>query len=250
MELRVLSYNLRFGGKGRERLLAEVLSSVPFDLVVLQEASRPDTVRRLAADLGIPHWGARPGRSLGFLSRVPLSGRRWHDRRGVRNGFLELELAAPPLAVLGVHLQPRMARWNERSRVRELSVLAGIIRSRPEADTPHLIVGDFNTVAPGERVPVHRMPAWIRSTIWISGGRIRTDAIQALLDKGYLDGFRAVHPSRPGWTFPTLAPQVRLDYLFLSPGFPGRLADCRVVRRPEAVVPASDHFPLLSTLSF
>ena len=250
MELRVLSYNLRFGGKGREPLLREVLSSVPFDVVVLQEAARPDTVRGLASRLGVPHWGARPGRSLGFLSRVPLTGQRWHDRPGVRNGFLELELGEPSLVLMGVHLQPRLSRWNERSRVRELAVLGEIIRSRPGADTPHLILGDFNTIAPGERVPVHRMPAWIRSTIWISGGRIRTDAIQALLDAGYVDGFRALHPNRPGWTFPTASPQVRLDYVFLSPGFPGRLATCRVVRQPASVVPASDHFPLLATLSF
>ena len=74
MELRLLSYNLRFGGKGREGLLAEVLSSVPFDVLVLQEASRPDTIQRLAFDLEVPHWGARPGRSLGFLSRLPLTG--------------------------------------------------------------------------------------------------------------------------------------------------------------------------------
>ena len=250
MDLRVLSYNLRFGGRGREPQLVEVLSSVPFDVVMLQEAVRPDTVRRLAFELDVPHWGARPGRSLGFLSRIPLAGQRWHDRRGVRNGFLELELGEPPLALLGVHLQPRLSRWNEKTRVRELTVLAEVIRSRTESDKPHLILGDFNTIAPGERVPVHRMPAWIRSTIWISGGRIRTDAIRALLDAGYVDGFRAVHPDRPGWTFPTASPQVRLDYLFLSPGFPGRLTTCRVVRRPPAVVPASDHFPLLATLSF
>lgn len=249
MELRLLSYNLRFGGVGRERLLLQALASIPFDVAVLQEATRPGVVRDLAEALRIPHWGARPGRSLGFLSRKPPSGVHWHDRRGVRNAFLELTFDDPPLALLGVHLQPRLSRWNEKTRVRELAILGDIVRSRPDGDAPHLILGDFNTVAPGEKVPVRRMPAWIRSTIWISGGRVRTEAIQALLNEDYVDAFRAVHPDRPGWTFPTGAPQLRLDYAFLSPGFPGRLAGCRVVRRPDPVSRASDHFPLLTVLS-
>jgi exodeoxyribonuclease-3 len=44
--LRLLSYNIRFGGKGREALLAEVIRRCKPDLVVLQEASNVDVVQK------------------------------------------------------------------------------------------------------------------------------------------------------------------------------------------------------------
>lgn len=247
MDLRVVSYNLRFGGKGRERLLLEVLSSIRFDVAVLQEASHPESVRRLAHGLDIPFWGAKRGESLGFLSRVPLSESRWHAHPQVRRAFLELALQDPPFQLMGIHLHPRLSKWNERTRVKELGILTQVVHRRVDGSSPHLLLGDFNTVSPGEKVSTRGMPAWIRSTIWISGGRIRTDAIRLLLDAGYVDAFRQARPHRPGRTFPTAAPRMRLDYVFSSPGFPGRLEDCRVVREPDAVLRASDHFPLLAS---
>jgi exodeoxyribonuclease-3 len=70
--LRLLSYNIRFGGAGREAALAAAITARSPDLVVLQEATRPDVVERLAAATGMKQWAATPGHSVGFMSRVQV----------------------------------------------------------------------------------------------------------------------------------------------------------------------------------
>ena len=70
MIVKLLSYNIRFGGRGRERELAEVIRSVSPDLVVLQEATDPEVISRLAATTGMPVWSARREHSIGYLSRL------------------------------------------------------------------------------------------------------------------------------------------------------------------------------------
>ena len=48
MIVKLLSYNIRFGGRGRERELAEVIRAVAPDIVVFQEATDPVLISRLA----------------------------------------------------------------------------------------------------------------------------------------------------------------------------------------------------------
>ena len=67
--VRILSYNIRRGGAGREVPLASVIRTVNPDVVVLEEATRPDVVERLARDTGMRHWSSKAGKSLAFMSR-------------------------------------------------------------------------------------------------------------------------------------------------------------------------------------
>lgn len=249
MDLRILSYNLRFGGRGREDLLIEILRCHEPDFVMLQEATRPVIVERLAHALKATAWTARRGASLAFLSRLPI--KEWNRRRvkGVKHAFLDVKLESPPLRMLGAHLRPRFSKWGERSRVREIRALLEVLSMYGRAEHPHLLIGDFNTIAPGDEVRIDQMPLWIRALIRISGGEIHSDAIRTLLEIGYLDGFRKCHPDQGGFTFPTFSPQVRLDYVFLSPELSEGLKDCRVVEDPPAVTLASDHFPLYAAIT-
>jgi endonuclease/exonuclease/phosphatase family metal-dependent hydrolase len=105
-------------------------------------------------------------------------------------------------------------------------------------------MGDFNTLAPGELLDIRKLPHRLRALVWLSGGRIRWRTIQTVLDGGYLDGFRMLHPDVVGFTFPTWNPHVRLDYAFVPAGFAERLRSCEVVNGPDTA-DASDHFPLL-----
>ena len=50
MIVKLLSYNIRFGGLKREKELAEVIRGVSPDLVVFQEAIDADVISRLAAE--------------------------------------------------------------------------------------------------------------------------------------------------------------------------------------------------------
>jgi exodeoxyribonuclease-3 len=240
-----MSYNVRYGGRGREEPLAAVVRAAGPDVVLLQEATRPDVVERLAHSTGLKHWHARRGESLACLSRGPLDEARWHRPRVSRHAFLEVAPAGSAWRIFGVHLSAVHAAWTERRRFYELRALLVAIQQHQAG--PHALVGDFNTLAPGELLDVRKLPARLRALVWLSGGRIRWRTIQTVLDAGYTDAFRRLHPDVVGYTFPTWDPHVRLDYVFVPGAFADRVACCQVVAA-DGVRDASDHHPLLAEL--
>ena len=244
--LRLLTYNIMRGGVGRERQLAAVINEHSPDIVLLQEATRPDVVARLAALTGMTSSGAMRGRSLGFLSRVPIDDHRWIRPRWSQHAFLDLVPKDAGLHVIGVHLSAVHAAWTEARRVRELRALLAAIAQYDRV--PHVLAGDFNTLAPDERLDVTKLPRRLRLLVWLSGGRIRWQTIAIMLGAEYVDAFRLLHATDPGFTFPTWDPHVRLDYVFLPRSVSGLLEACAVVTRPAALRAASDHFPVLADL--
>lgn len=248
MTLRLLSYNIRFGGLGREQALAQAIVAAAPDLVVFQEATHPEVIERLAAATKYPFWAARRNHSIGYLSRQEVDYHEWHYPAGAKHSFLEIVIGGSDARVFGLHLSARFSRWDERRRGREIrSLLEGIKRHQ---DGFHVLVGDFNTLAPGEVLELRRMPAWIRALIWISGRKLQRETIQFVLDAGYSDGYRMLHPDDKGYTFPTWDPHVRLDYVFVPEKFKERLVKCEVITEPrERIKAASDHCPLIVELN-
>lgn len=244
MILRLLSYNIRYGGTGREEAIAACIAAAAPDIVVFQEATSTPVIERIAGLTGLRHWGARPGYSLGFISRVPVAS-KWHRPRLSRHAFLELVPEGTAWRVFGVHLSAVHAAWTERRRVYELRALLTSIGQ--EQPGPHALVGDFNTLAPGELLDIRELPRRLRALVWLSGGRIRWRTIQTVLDAGYVDAFRHHHPDRVGNTFPTWDPHVRLDYLFVPGGFIANVRTCDVLSPAQAAA-ASDHFPFFAEL--
>jgi len=242
--LKLLSYNIRFGGTGRESALAKAIEAVDPDLVVFQEATNPAVIEQLSQASGLPFWAARKDHSIGYISRKEIAYHEWHYPAGARHSFLEIVPAESETRIFGLHLSARFSKWDERRRTREIrALLKGIERHQHGF---HALVGDFNTLAPGELLDVRRMPGWIRALIWISGRKLQRDTIQIMLDAGYADGFRSLHQDEKGYTFPTWDPHLRLDYGFVPSQFKDRLVSCEVVTEPAAVVrTASDHLPLL-----
>jgi exodeoxyribonuclease-3 len=245
VSFRLLSYNIRHGGAGREGPLTAVIQSREPDLVVFQEAVRPAVLEHLAARCGMAECGVRPGTSLGYMSRRPTARHAWHRPRLSRHAFLEIQPEGIDLRVYGVHLSAVHAAWTERRRLLELGSLLKTIRAYDHGF--HVLAGDFNTLAPGELLEVWKLPRRLRALVWLSGGRIRWRTIEMILNAGYADGFRRLHPADAGLTFPVWDPHVRLDYVFLPMAAAGRLVRCEVVRDPPAA-DASDHFPLLADL--
>lgn len=247
MTLRLLSYNIRFGGVGREQALAETIIAAAPDLVVFQEATRPDVIERIAEATKFPFWAARRNHSIGYLSRQEVEYHEWHYPAGARHSFLEIVPAGGHARVFGLHLSARFSKWDERRRTREIrSLLDGIKRHQ---DGFHILVGDFNTLAPGDVLNLHQMPTWIKALVWISGRKLQRESIQLVLDAGYSDGYRMMNSENKGYTFPTWDPHVRLDYVFLPKKFGDRLAACSVITEPkERIQAASDHCPLVAEL--
>ncbi len=238
----LLSYNIRFGGLGREAQLVQAIKSVSPDLVVFQEATAPSVIERLARETGMPVWAARQSHSTGFISRVEIDRYLWHYPEGSKHSFLEIVPAGTEASIFGLHLKARFSKWDERRRVREIRALLKALEGRQHGF--HLLVGDFNTLAPGDLLQVERMPAWIRALVWMSGRDIKRETIQALIDAGYVDGFRLLHQEK-GFTFPVWDPHVRLDYIFVPMHSADRIKRCEVIAS-EATFKASDHFPLLA----
>src|SRR5690349_24792504 len=112
--LRLLSYNIRYGGAGREAALAAAIRDARPDVAVLQEATRPAIVERLAGDTGLRHWGCHRGASLAFLAREAVVSAAWHRPRFSRHAFLELVPAGNGVRIFGVHLSAVHAAWTER----------------------------------------------------------------------------------------------------------------------------------------
>jgi exodeoxyribonuclease-3 len=242
---RILSYNIRRGGSGREAALARVITACAPDLVVLQEATDSEVVKRLASESGMAQYASRPGESLAFMSRARVQHYEWFRPRVSRHAFLEIQLAGSEARVFGLHLSAVHAAWTENRRIHELRALLKAIAHHQHGF--HVLTGDFNTLAPGELLDFRKLPGRLRALVWLSGGKVRWRTIQIVLDAGYRDGFRATHPKTPGFTFPTWDPHVRLDYLFLPSRYMKHLHACEIPDG-EDVRDASDHLPLLSTV--
>ena len=246
MIVKLLSYNIRFGGRKREARLAEVIRAASPDIVVFQEAIDTRVIERLAEATGLDHWAARPAHSIGYITRLDIAHHEWHYPEGAKHSFLEIVLADGQSRIFGLHLSARFSKWSERRRGREIRALLKGIERHQEGF--HVLVGDFNTLAPGELLDVQRMPRWIRALVWLSGRDIQRETIQVMLDAGYLDGYRLLHPDDKGYSFPTWDPHLRLDYIFAPARFADQLKSCEVIKQPPIVTTASDHFPVLATL--
>ena len=242
MIFKLLSYNIRFGGKARREQIAEVINQIKPDLVVFQEASDPEVIKFLSDECTMPFRAARQKYSLGFISKKEPEKYEWHHPENSRHAFLEIQLPNSETRIFGLHLRARFSKWSEAKRHKEIKNLLEAIKQHQHGF--HALVGDFNTLAPGEVFQFKLMPLWIRALIWASGKDIKRDTIQTILDGGYVDGFRRLLPLEKGYTFPVWNPHVRLDYIFLPEKFAGRLSNIEIVKTPPAEI-ASDHFPLL-----
>ncbi len=240
--LKLLTYNIRKGGRGREMAIAEVIRGWSPDLVLLQEATDTRVVKSVADMAGLPHFNSRRDFSTAFLSRTAPLSSKWLDLPEVRRAVLEIEL--PGLTVYNVHLRAVHSNWTERGRKRELRALLREIEAR--AEQPHIIAGDLNTLAPDETLDLRKLPPRLRLVNWVTGGKVRYETIQIMLDAGYIDVYRSLHYDK-GFTFPTWDPHVRLDFIFAPNEIAERVTQCTVLTGLPAPS-ASDHFPLAAVI--
>jgi exodeoxyribonuclease III len=241
--VRLLSYNIRHGGIGREDAIARIVGRIEPDLVVLQEAISPAVVEQVARRTGMSQWRSYARQSLAFMSREQVVEASWHRPTFSRHAFVEILAAGGRVRVFGLHLSAVHAAWTERRRLSEIRALLKTIARHQHGF--HVLAGDFNTLAPGEPLDVRRLPVRLRPFVWLSGGRIRWRTIQLVRDAGYADVYRSLHALAPGHTFPSWDPHLRLDYVFAPKQFEDQIERCDVVLSAEAAA-ASDHLPIVA----
>ncbi len=250
-KMRLLTYNILRGGQEREAEIVEVIRAVAPDVVIVQEALEVAHFQRIAAALDMTPRLAesreRISLRVGLLSRLPVLDSRTLHLWPVWPGCLEatVQLAnGRPLTVFGLHLAAYYPWFLEWWRTYQLRALLRYIRQT--APGQHLLAGDFNAVARGDRASLARAPLWVKAQTWFQLGYIPRWALETLLDEGYVDCFRKLHPEEDGFTLPSLRPQVRLDYVFAAPPLVEALRECRVITSPGGVALASDHLPVLA----
>jgi exodeoxyribonuclease III len=120
-----------------------------------------------------------------------------------------------------------------------------------EEGLPVLVGGDFNVIP--EDIDCHKPASWARDALFQPEPRAR---YRALLELGYTDAFRKLHPGEAGqftyWDYFRQAFEhnrgIRIDHFLLSPKLADRLQSCEIDRGPRAEQKPSDHTPIIVEL--
>ena len=157
---RILSYNILVGGTGRVNQLAQVIASANPDVVGLVEATNVHVVEALAERLGMQYCISGTGKhqmdmQVALLSRFPIVRTQVHKLSVLDKPVLEVgieEADGGELTVFVAHLSAAFAhgRAGNGIRLREVREILPIMQTRQ--GTPHLLMGDFNSIAPGDRL--------------------------------------------------------------------------------------------------
>ena len=158
---RILSYNILAGGRRRVDQLTKIISSTHPDIVGLVEANNLQVVEELADRLGMQYrMNANPTQEkdwqTALLSRLPIVETHSHIHADIlTKPVLEAcveEADGHKLTVFVTHLAAafNQGRGGEGIRRREVQEILRIMA--PRRGTPHLLMGDFNAIAPGDRL--------------------------------------------------------------------------------------------------
>ncbi len=243
--MRILAYNLWFGGADKQEAIHDVLAHCNADFVGLTEADDPQVITALAQRLNMNHiWARGSGdRHIAALSRLPIRDWQVHNTPPLTQAVLEVTLdIEPPLTIYVVHLLPYLLIPFEIRRWQAVGKLLQVIGER--GNGRHLLIGDFNCIAPNDRVLLDKNPEKMRRLLRWQLNYIPRWAMPRLLKAGYIDCFRYLNPNDDGFTWWTINPTTRYDYILIPPDMLPTLQSCRVVGDHPAIAEASDHFPV------
>jgi endonuclease/exonuclease/phosphatase family metal-dependent hydrolase len=183
-----------------------------------------------------------------LLSRWPILAYATHHLAPAvsygRRGLLETRVLLPsgqPFTIYVTHLDHR----SEAIRLEQwASANAWLLRDRGR---PHLLLGDFNALAAGD-YPAPETVAQLRAYQAAQGWPTPAfDLIAQVLKAGYVDTYGRAGVGQ-GQTWPSAAPERRIDYIFLPSVLAGGLASCSRWDDPVARG-ASDHLPVLAEIA-
>jgi exodeoxyribonuclease III len=237
MTFKVLSYNLNCGGNGRLPFIETVIRAQQADVVALLEANSQTNAETLAQrlEMELVYGPANSEFAIAWLSRLPIEASRNHRLKILAKTLLEIGVMwqGLPLSLFATHLIHGRTAGEARQRTKETQAILEVLQ--PLAGSPHLLVGDFNAIHPGD--PIGQPPSGEKKAY------TARQPIRLILGAGYLDCFQKKRTNVPGYTYPSSQPWLRLDYIFASPSMAARLAAGDVVKG-EATKEASDHLPI------
>ena len=250
--MKIATYNVN-GVNGRLPVLLCWLTEEQPDIVCLQELKAPDEKfpEKAIRDLGYDAiWhGQKSWNGVAILSRV---GEIHETRRGLPGDPDDthsryIEAAVAGILIGGLYLPngnrrpgPKFdykLRWFERL----IEHAAGLLAS----GLPVMLAGDFN-VMPTE-LDVYKPERWLDDALFAPEVRA---LYFRLLDQGWIDALRTVHPGEVIYTFFDYFRHayernagLRIDHLLLSKPLAKRLVDAQVDRHVRSWEKTSDHCP-------
>jgi endonuclease/exonuclease/phosphatase family metal-dependent hydrolase len=207
---RVLSYNIQSGGTHRTGKLATIIGATGADIIGLTEATDPQVAEELAQKLGMHFYVSEQakhnkGWHVVLLSRLPVKDMQAHVRPDIltRQHLLEVtveENNGSLLTVFVAHLTANFYKGAVSNRIRQTE-LQEILRVMAAAQgTPHLLMGDFNAVAPGESIKTSALLSYFINPTQAYPKQNTASAAQAELDLAIRSSIRALE-ALPGNTF-------------------------------------------------
>jgi exodeoxyribonuclease-3 len=218
--LRIMTYNILFGGVGREQLIRDVVGAIRPDIAVFTEVTSADSFDLIAEAVG-PHCVGRKGRRNReypvIASRWPIAECELHGPPWAPQKWIEATVrpyGSLPVSVHGVHLVPQPLWPFELWRRQEVGWLLKRLQTRVIAH--QIVAGDFNALMVGDTQRQEGAPAWVRAQCFLQGGTTPRWALRLLTDAGYTECYRACHTEEAGFTVPAWNPSARIDYVFAS----------------------------------
>jgi exodeoxyribonuclease-3 len=248
--MEIATFNINNVNRRLPNLLEWLREAAP-DVVCLQElkasqASFPEAVIR-DAGYGAVWRGQRNWNGVAILARdrEPILVRDELPGDPTDQQSRYIEAAVHGVLIASIYLpngnpQPKFAyklAWFERLIAHAAEIWA--------TGVPAVLAGDYNVVPTDQ--DIYPTKSWATDALLQPESRA---AFRRLLDQGWTDPIRTLHPAEPMYTFWDYKRDrwrrnagLRLDFLLLSAALAGRLADAGVDREVRGREGASDHAP-------
>ncbi len=250
--MKIATYNVN-GIGGRLPVLLDWLALAELDIVCLQELKAPQEkfpekeIRDAGYDViwhGQSRWNG-----VAMLSRV---GEIHETRRGLpgdpddgQSRYIEAAVAG--ILVAGIYL-PNGNPWPGPKFDYKLKWMARLethLQGLFGLSAPVVACGDYNVI-PSE-ADVYKPENWKDDALFAPEARA---AYRRILDQGWIDAIRHLHPDEPIYSFWAYWRQsfernagIRIDHLLLNKAAAKRLEAAGVDRRPRGREKTSDHAP-------
>ena len=224
--MRILNFNIRFGGEKRTYKIVDYLLNNDFDMIVLTEFIKNDNGKEIIDKLVDRGYKTQPSNEDGKLGSFIASKEDFVTKK-IEDRWVEVYIPKMDLYVLGVYISDSLGTeknlfWKKILKYAEMNV-----------DKKVLITGDFKSCTNED---------------FAYGTEYNADDLNKLGELGYIDLWKYNSSEDPeGYTwFHYSGTGFRLDYAFVSPNLALTLEDVSVYSDSQIrESKISDHSPLV-----
>lgn len=250
--MKIASFNVN-GIRARIVTLLNWLQEAKPDIVVLQEikSTNENFPKNEIEDLGynIAIHGQKSFNGVAILSLFPIDDIKLGldgDTNDLQSRWIEAEINS--LRICGLYLPngnpwpgPKFdykIEWMDRFYKRALEILS--------EEQASVLLGDYNVIP--QKEDAANLKLWENDALYHSEIK---DRFQRILNLGFTDAFRAIHPTSKTFTFWDYQGGswkknngIRIDHVLLCPQAADRLTSCSIDKYLRGEQKPSDHVPI------